>query len=424
MRPLYFLFGMLVGLCAGVSAFLVGSSLLISSTIEYAALTAAYLVAVAVGGFLGFFALRHFMIHKIGLSTAPTSGSLVDSIFRLINPASQISPSERYDEANKLVKSGAVWFASSMGFYTLLNSIVAVVAIFAGTVASLLLFQQNELISEQKKSDLLQAVLAESARRSIQFSFTNELVTKIKTAHLDVGNNAFRRADEELRQEIEQTLQRLQPYAVADFDPDLFGLDKDIQESASVSFLSPEKGQILRSLLEQGMNIGGNLGNVNFSFVDYRDYPALMTVAPLSCESGEEILARRAENRHVKGANILNEFGQYLNISRADFSRSELVDVYFSTRDDVVLSQTKFMSSIVSIDAVPIGHFEMEGSVLVFNTEPFPSELTVTLNGGCVIVDGKMYPVTSSMEIPGIHISVSHGTNSPDSAQVVLSVRD
>lgn len=403
MKPLYFIFGLLVGVCAGVAVFLVGAELVISSSIEYAAILSAALVAIAVGGFLGFFVLRYIMIKKLGISTSPTAGSLVDRVFNLTDPSRNLPVQARHEEARQLVKGGAVWFASSLGFYSLLNSIVAVVAIFAGTVASLLLFKQNELISEQKKSDLLQAVLAESARRSTQFSFANELVARLKVAPLEVGPNGFRRVDEELRQEIEQTLLRLQPYAVADFDPETFRIDRDVQESVDVSFLSPEKGQILRSLIEQNVNIGGNLGSVNFSSSDYRDYPAVATYPPYDCTGREPLDWMVSED--------LRDLSS-IEMGRSDFSRSHLTKALIDLDEQTAAHGTVFESSVVRLSGIPEGHIILNGSLLVFDIEG-PEELgrfkglSLTMAEGCVSFDGgnSVQIIDADLSLPGLRIT-------------------
>lgn len=426
MRPMYFIYGLLVGMCVGISVFLVASEEAIGAALDYVSLVAFFLVAVAIGGFGGFFTLRKMAIKKIGLKSSPAVGSLVDQGFRVFSPDIGFSSQQRYEEIQELTKGSFVWVLSSLGFLGLVSTVVAVVAIFAGSVASLLLFKQNELISEQIKSGMLQTVFAESARRSVQYGSVNELSAKIRNpdSHfLHEGEPQMMTLYPEILQEVEVFLSVLQPYPTATFNARGINLDATVEENVEVAILSPERGQIFNDLVSlsgvypsTGFIIRGD-----FSMADARGIKIpkmevngerlggdfrlqarnqFLTSLRYDCDYEDDILDRLVLRTSLPD---LVDFTES-DLNGVDFRDSSLRNVAIPIMDGAKVDGASFFNSVIFMDGKPEGQMSLVNSLLIVDSEG-PTGFSVEVVGGCVVYDYNPLPFDELRSLDGIRVT-------------------
>lgn len=349
MRPLYFLFGMLVGLCAGAVAFVIGADFLLEGLKQKIATFAALLIGVAVGGFVSFFAIQKLVVRKLRAVNKPTAETIFNNIFDLITNPTEVDREVWHQKLRSTFRGAIVWYSSAVGYYALFNAVVALVAIFAGMSATLIVFKQNQLISEQSivlksqnQSTLVQAILTESTRRAALAPTVSSIISEIN----QFSDTPIENTDQEytkppisenLIKRIKSVLPSLQPYIIADVDISTIDLEKPISKNVNLLYLSPERGQILKALLSSGIDlIGIEHEELDFSYSDMRNYSVNL----------------------YRDIDSYGECGIYdgkpltivpiINLENSDFSNSRISGLSLDIHSNVKLTNTQFNSSSLS----------------------------------------------------------------------------
>ena len=230
-------------------------------------------------------------------------------------------------------------------------AVIAAFGVFAAVAGTVLLVEQNQLLEKQlSRFDSQNALLEDQISRldsqnkllrvqtSMQDSarvvnYSAEVTRVIKEIYLETrgDENSPLALSENLISDINSLLIQLSPYTYIDSR----SRGQDIQ----TVFLSPEKGYILRALLENNVQMF-QLGTADFSFADMRGVNLSKVLDYLSYSRSYDFPC---------SSSLFETFALgEINLSGSDWSGALLTGLEFSVQSDMVLEDTTIAESAVT----------------------------------------------------------------------------
>lgn len=259
--------------------------------------------------------------------------------------------------------------AGVFGTYVLVQQ-NGLIAIQSGLLADQLKLtrRQNEFLQQQTESAVLSAHLQHAARRSVYALEVSQIVQQIyeersKATELDPQIDEFPdppyyfntdytlRLTEELARRITNILPLLAPYALVDASTEN-EIDLLSIERLETRYLSPERGSILKALMNSNVNlfllmetnnVSGDFGTLDFSYADMRNFDFNPSIDDGSFICRPSDVTQQEEHGYHYDLSLVN-------LNQANFSNSRL-------------------------NAVNMGIIEIDGSSIVGSNVMFTNSL-------------------------------------------------
>lgn len=219
------------------------------------------------------------------------------------------------------------WFKSYLQDSSPFKIFDVILRVIIAIVTIIIAFRANELIEIQNKRIEQQTYLAESERISSLFFELTSIYNKIDQEYTLAKQNGNNQEEVQLSNQlvgrITSITQALKPYRFLNINGEL--CDKPI---------SPEKGQLLTTLLKANVDIDQFHKEVNFTHTDL-------------------------SSRDLKGESINIEKLMYANFNNSDLSTSEFIRVNFSnsTITNSFFNDTKFKGTILDNASISSSQF-------------------------------------------------------------------
>ena len=355
-------FGLFIGLISGFLLANFGINLIIetiSTSIGTIFISGSIIIAALVCLYLG---LDNLISYLFGPRNPPTS----DGIGMVNEVLSEALPQLSDSGRNKVMSLGQNISAKYSAWklrVLIVNAIWGLVIVFGGVVATFVLLKQNELIKTQNTflnreiilqgaerfsvyAPIVNEVLAEIAQEGIQHSARIDKLqqesedgliegTRLSEEHIASKDDGKAVLSPELEAKISALLAQLEPYPYLDTDRENV-ISGDIAASR-VFYLSPERGNILHSLIRHDFDLG-QMENRDFSFADLRG------------KDFQDSLFHNYIMHVYEGCSHEPVYDlSSVDLSYSDFSGAKFAQVDFWIQDGMVLNGATFEASTVNI---------------------------------------------------------------------------
>lgn len=236
---------------------------------------------------------------------------------------------QEYSDSKKLttptisdVVASVVWRLTRVGIFSI---IVAIIPIAIVLVQTSLLSKQNKLITSQNR-------LVEADRRSSLVFVLGEVLSDLNT---ELNQSSSRKISETLQARIISLCMAMKPYKIVE------------DGVLSKMPLSPERGQLLYTLIKSNLDITTLQDILNLADFTYSSLPNAIFGTHMNLRyaridhsdfSGVDIRESRLDYADLSDSNfskstLADSDLSYTNLRSTDFSRAELIGVNFTRAD-------------------------------------------------------------------------------------------